>query len=388
MRKLNMGMVGGGIDSFIGAVHRMAAVMDGHIETVCGALSSTPERSQKSGEVLGLDPSRIYDNYEEMIHKEKALPDGERMDFVCIVTPNNLHFGPAKLALENGFHVMSDKPMTYNLKEAIELVHLVEKTGLVFGLTHNYTGYPMVKQARAMVRNGELGKIRKIAVEYFQGWLATKLEDTNHKQAGWRTDPKQSGTANCMGDIGTHAENLAEYITGLKIESLCADLSSFVSGRTLEDDGNVLLRFEGGAKGTLLATQVAVGEENGLNIRIYGEKGGLEWAQQEPNSLRINWLDKPYEVMRTGTNFNGFAPTAVSSSRLPSGHPEGFIEAFANLYKNFALTLKAKMEGRKPEPELLDFPTVYDGARGMAFIETVVESSRSPEKWVKFKEYV
>lgn len=388
MRKLKMGMVGGGIDSFIGAVHRMAAVMDGHIEMVCGALSSTPERSQKSGELLGMDPSRIYYNYEEMIRKEEALPDGERMDFVCIVTPNNLHFGPAKLALENGFHVMSDKPMTYNLKEAIELVHLVEKTGLVFGLTHNYTGYPMVKQARAMVRNGELGTIRKIAVEYFQGWLATKLEDTDHKQAGWRTDPKQSGAANCMGDIGTHAENLAEYITGLKIESLCADLTSFVGGRTLEDDGNVLLRFEGGAKGTLLATQVAVGEENGLKIRIYGEKGGLEWAQQEPNSLRINWLDKPYEVMRTGTNFNRFTPAAVSASRLPSGHPEGFIEAFANLYKNFALTLKAKMEGRKPDPENLDFPTVSDGARGMAFIETVVESSRSPEKWVKLKEYV
>jgi len=388
MRKLKMGMVGGGIDSFIGAVHRMAAVMDGHIEMVCGALSSTPERSQKSGELLGMDPSRIYYNYEEMIRKEEALPDGERMDFVCIVTPNNLHFGPAKLALENGFHVMSDKPMTYNLKEAIELVHLVEKTGLVFGLTHNYTGYPMVKQARAMVRNGELGTIRKIAVEYFQGWLATKLEDTDHKQAGWRTDPKQSGAANCMGDIGTHAENLAEYITGLKIESLCADLTSFVGGRTLEDDGNVLLRFESGAKGTLLATQVAVGEENGLKIRIYGEKGGLEWAQQEPNSLRINWLDKPYEVMRTGTNFNRFTPAAVSASRLPSGHPEGFIEAFANLYKNFALTLKAKMEGRKPDPENLDFPTVSDGARGMAFIETVVESSRSPEKWVKLKEYV
>jgi len=388
MRKLKMGMVGGGIDSFIGAVHRMAAVMDGHIEMVCGALSSTPERSQKSGELLGMDPSRIYYNYEEMIRKEEALPDGERMDFVCIVTPNNLHFGPAKLALENGFHVMSDKPMTYNLKEAIELVHLVEKTGLVFGLTHNYTGYPMVKQARAMVRNGELGTIRKIAVEYFQGWLATKLEDTDHKQAGWRTDPKQSGAANCMGDIGTHAENLAEYITGLKIESLCADLTSFVGGRTLEDDGNVLLRFESGAKGTLLATQVAVGEENGLKIRIYGEKGGLEWAQQEPNSLRINWLDKPYEVIRTGTNFNRFTPAAVSASRLPSGHPEGFIEAFANLYKNFALTLKAKMEGRKPDPENLDFPTVSDGARGMAFIETVVESSRSPEKWVKLKEYV
>lgn len=387
MRKLKMGMVGGGIDSFIGAVHRMAAVMDGHIEMVCGALSSTPERSQKSGELLGMDPSRIYYNYEEMIRKEEALPDGERMDFVCIVTPNNLHFGPAKLALENGFHVMSDKPMTYNLKEAIELVHLVEKTGLVFGLTHNYTGYPMVKQARAMVRNGELGTIRKIAVEYFQGWLATKLEDTDHKQAGWRTDPKQSGAANCMGDIGTHAENLAEYITGLKIESLCADLTSFVGGRTLEDDGNVLLRFEGGAKGTILATQVAVGEENGLKIRIYGEKGGLEWAQQEPNSLRINWLDKPYEVMRTGTNFNRFTPAAVSASRLPSGHPEGFIEAFANLYKNFALTLKAKMEGRKPDPEHLDFPTVSDGARGMAFIETVVESSGSPEKWVKFKNF-
>jgi len=309
MKKIRMGMVGGGMDSFIGAVHRMAATMDGHIELVCGALSSTPERSQKSGEQLGLPDSRIYESYHEMIENEQELPLDECMEFVCIVTPNNLHFEPAKLALENGFHVMSDKPMTFNLEEAIELVKLVEKTGLVFGLTHNYTGYPMVKQARALVRNGELGKIRKIAVEYFQGWLATKLEDTDHKQAGWRTDPKQSGAANCMGDIGTHAENLAEYITGLKIDSLCADLTSFIPGRTLEDDGNVLLRFEGGARGTLLATQVAIGEENGLKIRIYGEKGGLEWAQQEPNSLKINWLDKPFEVMRTGTNFSGFSDT-------------------------------------------------------------------------------
>jgi predicted dehydrogenase len=322
-----------------------------------------------------------------MILKEKALPDNERMDFICIVTPNNLHFGPAKLALENGFHIMSDKPMTHNLKEAMELVSLVEKTGLVFGLTHNYTGYPMVKQARAMVSNGELGKIRKIAVEYFQGWLATKLEDTDHKQAGWRTDPKQSGAANCMGDIGTHAENLAEYITGLKIESLCADLTSFVDGRTLEDDGNVLLRFDNGARGTLLATQIAIGEENGLKIRIYGEKGGLEWSQQEPNSLKINWLDKPFEVMRTGTNFSGFANTAIEASRIPAGHPEGFIDAFANIYKNFAVTLQAKMDGKEPDPVYLDFPTVYDGARGMAFIETVVESSKSPDKWVKFKSY-
>jgi predicted dehydrogenase len=388
MRKLNMGMVGGGIDSFIGAVHRMAAVMDGHIEVVCGALSSTPERSQKSGELLGLPDSRIYESYHEMIENEKELPIDERMDFVCIVTPNNLHFEPAKLALKNGFHVMSDKPMTHNLKEAVELVRLVEKTGLVFGLTHNYTGYPMVKQARAMVRNGELGKIRKIAVEYFQGWLATKLEDTDHKQAGWRTDPKQSGAANCMGDIGTHAENLAEYITGLKIESLCADLTSFVPGRTLEDDGNVLLRFNQGARGTLLATQVAIGEENGLKIRIYGEKGGLEWAQQEPNSLKLNWLNKPFEVMRTGTNFDRFASPAISASRLPSGHPEGFIEAFANLYKNFALTVKARIAGKEPDPEHLDFPSVYDGARGMAFIETVVESSKSQDKWVTFKEYI
>lgn len=384
MRKLRMGMIGGGIESFIGSVHRMAATMDNKIELVCGALSSTPERSLKSGEELGFPASRIYGNYREMIEKEKSLPGEERMDFVAILTPNHLHYEPAKMALQHGFHVMCDKPLTITLEEARDLENTVEQTGLLFGLTHNYTGYPMVKQARNMVRAGKLGKIRKVAVEYFQGWLSTKLEETNHKQAVWRTDPERSGIVGCMGDIGTHAENLTEYITGLKIESLCADLTAFVEGRRLEDDGSVLLQFEGGARGTLLATQVAIGEENGLKIRIFGEKGGLEWKQQYPNSLKVSWLDRPFEVFRTGTNFNGFSQAAIFNTRLPSGHPEGFIEAFANIYKNFALTLISRLNGVTPKDEYLDFPTVYDGVRGMQFIEKVVESAASNNKWIRF----
>ena len=382
-RKLKFGMIGGGKDAFIGAVHRMAAIMDGECELVCGAFSSTPERSKESGNALYLPPDRVYGSYEEMIAAEKELPEGNRMDFVSIVTPNYLHFHPAKTALENGFPVICDKPMTYSLDEAKQLEAIVEQTGLPFGLTHNYTGYPLVKEARDMVKKGKLGKIRKIVVEYPQGWLTTRLEATGQKQAVWRTDPRRSGIANCMGDIGTHAENLSEYITSLKITELCADLTTFVGGRELEDDGNVLLRFDNGARGILYASQISIGEENSLHIRVYGEKGGLEWDQQEPNTLIVKWLDCPTEVIRTSGGY--LSEKSLSNTRLPMGHPEGFIEAFANIYRNYFKAVIAHMEGTKIPDEDLDFPNVKDGVRGMAFIQTVVESSKTDSKWTPFK---
>jgi len=377
-----MGMVGGGRGAFIGAVHRMAAALDGQIELVCGAFSSDPEKSKASGKDLYLPSDRVYGSYEEMIEKEKALPEGERMDFISIVTPNHVHHGPAKLALENGFHVVCDKPLAFNMEEAAELELLVEKTGLLFALTHNYTGYPMVKQARAMVQNGDLGVIRKIVVEYPQGWLSTKLEATEQKQASWRTDPSRSGIAGAMGDIGTHAENLAEYITGLQISELCADLTTFVEGRPLDDDGNVLLRFNNGAKGVLHASQISAGEENDLNIRVYGTKAGLEWRQMEPNTLTVKWLDKAKEAYRTGVG--DLYPVAQAHTRIPAGHPEGYLEAFANIYRNFAYCLQARLQGKDPDPVYQDFPTVSDGVRGMLFIQRSVESSESEEKWLKF----
>ena len=360
----------------------MAAALDGEIELVCGAFSGNPEKSRASGEALYLPANRVYGDYEEMILREKQLPEGERMDFVSIVTPNHLHFGPAKLALENGFPVVCDKPLCFNMEEAYELQRLVRQTGLLFALTHNYTGYPMVKQARAMVRNGELGKIRKVVVEYPQGWLSTKLEDSEQKQASWRTDPQRSGIAGAMGDIGTHAENLAEYITGLRITELCADLSTFVDGRLLDDDGNVLLHFDKGAKGILHASQISAGEENALSIRVYGEKGGLEWHQMEPNSLIVRWLSQPMQVLRTGVG--DLHPEAQAHTRIPAGHPEGYLEAFANIYRNFARCLRARLQGQQPDTLCLDFPTVDDGVRGMLFIQKVVESSKSDQKWARF----
>jgi predicted dehydrogenase len=380
-RKMRMGMVGGGKDAFIGGVHRMAANLDGEIELVCGAFSSSPEKSKASGEALYLPSDRVYGTFEEMIQKEKQLPEGVRMDFVSIVTPNHMHFPPAKMALENGFHVVCDKPMTLTLDEAKQLRDLVKKTGLLFCLTHNYTGYPMVKEARQMIKEGKLGKIRKVVVEYPQGWLSTPVEN---KQADWRTDPKRSGIAGCMGDIGTHAENLAEFITGLKIKEMCADLTTFVAGRKLDDDGNVLLRFDNGAKGVLHASQISVGEENGLNIRVYGEKGGLKWRQEEPNTLIATWLDKPVQVIRTGVG--ELSESTRKHTRIPAGHPEGYLEAFASLYRNFAITLRSRLKGEKAEAVYTDFPSVDDGVRGMSFIETVVASSNSQEKWVKMKE--
>jgi predicted dehydrogenase len=382
-RKLRMGMIGGGKDAFIGAVHRMAAMLDGKCELVCGAFSSTPERSRESGAALMLPPERVYGTFEEMIALETLYPPVVRMDFVSIVTPNHLHFAPAKLALEHGFAVVCDKPITFDLRQAKQLALVVEKTGKPFALTHNYTGYPMVKEAREIVRSGKLGALRKVVVEYAQGWLATKVEDSGHKQASWRTDPHRSGASNSMGDIGTHTENLAEYITGLRIAELCADLTTFVGGRPLDDDGSVLLRFEGGARGILHASQICAGEENALRIRVYGEKGGIDWAQEEPNTLVMKWLDRPTELLRTSGAY--LSDRAKFNTRLPMGHPEGFIEAFANIYRNFLLTLECVLDGRKSEPEYLDFPTVHDGVRGMAFIETVVASAKKNGKWTPFR---
>jgi len=382
-KKIRMGMVGGGEGAFIGEVHRMAARLDNRIELVCGAFSSDPARGKRSGAALGLDPARVYGSYEELFKAEAALPEEERMQFVSIVTPNVTHFPVAKAALKAGFHVMSDKPATFNLAEARQLRRLVEKSGLQYGLTHNYTGYPLVKEARHRVQSGKLGEIKKVVVEYPQGWLATRLEASGQKQAGWRTDPKQAGISCCMGDIGTHAENLAEYITGLKITRLCADLSTFVPGRTLDDDGNVLLRFDNGAKGVLHASQISVGEENGLNIRVYGTKGGLKWVQAEPNKLVLTFPDKPLQILTPGANNTWLSKPALHNCRVPAGHPEAFVEAFANLYRNYADALTARLAGKKPKALDLDFPGIDDGVRGMAFIETVVKSSQSKQKWLK-----
>jgi predicted dehydrogenase len=376
-----MGMIGGGIGAFIGNVHRMAAALDGQIEFVCGAFSSQAEKSKKSGEELFLDPSRVYGSYQEMIEIERNLPDDIKMDLVSIVTPNHMHFGPAKLALENGFHVISDKPLTYNLEEAYALQNIVKNSDRIFALTHNYTGYPMVKQAKQMIKNDDLGKIVKVVVEYPQGWLSTLLEVLDQKQAAWRTDPSKSGIAGAMGDIGTHAENLAEYITGLKIDFLCADISILVPGRKLDDDGNVLLRFDNGARGILYASQISAGEENNLRIKIYGRKGGLEWSQMEPNSLIVKWLDKPVEIYRTGSI--GLYPEANAHSRIPAGHPEGYLEAFANIYRNVAYCIQARLDGVKVDPVYEDFPSCDDGVRGMEFIYKVIESGNSDTKWIQ-----
>jgi predicted dehydrogenase len=385
-RKLRMGMVGGGKDAFIGAIHRIAAHMDGLIEVSCGALSIHEEIAKQSGEMLFLPSDRTYLKYEEMLEKESKMPADKRIDFVTIVTPNFAHFAPAMMALDKGFHVVIEKPITFTLDEALQLKKKVEETGLVLCLTHTYTGYPMVKQARAMVRNNAIGKIRKVWVEYPQGWLSRLTEREGNVQAAWRTDPKRSGKSGCMGDIGTHAANLAEYISGLKITKLCADLNIMVEGRPLDDDGNVLLKFENGAAGVLMASQVAAGEENALRIRLYGEKGGLEWRQEEPNSLVVRWLDQPIQIYRAGVNYKDPQSTfATHNLRTPGGHPEGYLEAFGNIYRNFAQTLSARIDGKLASAESLDFPGVEDGIRGMAFIDNVVDSSKSNEKWLDHK---
>jgi predicted dehydrogenase len=384
-RKLRMGMIGGGKDAFIGAIHRIAANMDGQIELVCGALSMHADVAQESGKMLFLAPDRIYNTYDEMFKAEAQKPADERMDFVTIVTPNFAHFDPAMKALEHGFNVVVEKPVTFTLEEAQQLKAKVEETGLMLLLTHTYAGYPMVKEAKQLIKSGALGKVRKIYVEYIQGWLSRLSEREGNAQASWRTDPSKSGKSGCMGDIGTHAAHLAEYISGLKITELNASLNIVVDGRMLDDDGAVLLRFEEGATGTLIASQVAAGEENALKIRVYGENGSLEWAQMEPNTLIVKWLDKPAEILRAGSGYTDrLSSYATHNCRTPGGHPEGYLEAFGNLYRNFALTLSAKIEGREAKAEWLDFPSIDDGIRGMAFINNVVASNQSNEKWTKY----
>lgn len=376
-----MGMVGGGTGAFIGEVHRKAARMDGLIEVVGGVFGSRPRRSRSSGIALGFAPDRVYGGYEEMVAAESARPGGDRIDVAAIVTPNDTHFPIAEAFLKAGFDVMCEKPMTLTLKEARALRRTVRRTGRVFGLMHTYTGYPMVKLARDLVRQGDLGAVRKVVARYPQGWLAKPIERRGSKQAAWRTDPARSGAAGCMGDIGTHAANLAEYVTGLRIESLCADLTAFVRGRRLDDDGHVLLRFRGGAKGVLTASQIAAGVENGLGIEVYGEAGGLSWRQEEPNALRVLPLDAPEQIWRRGNPYVAArSPAAAAATRVPPGHPEGYIEAFANHYTAFAAEIRAR-RGGGGRPEALDFPGVEEGVRGMAFIETAVASSAKGSVW-------
>jgi len=377
-----MAMIGGGRDAFIGAIHRIAINMDGQIDMVAGALSVNPEVAIASGHDLFLDEERIYTDYKTMLEKEAAMPKDKRIDFVSIVTPNFVHFDPAIMALEKGFHVAIEKPMTFTLDEAKKLKAKVDETDLTLLLTHTYTGYPIIKQAKQMVKSGMFGKIRKIYVEYPQGWLSTFLEGNNNKQAAWRTDPKRSGIAGAMGDIGTHAFNMAEYVSGLQVTHLCANLNTVVDGRMLDDDGATFMKFNNGATGVLMATQIAAGEENCVKVRVYGEKGGLEWKQEDANTLLVRWLDKPTEIYRAGTGY--VSSYASHNSRTPAGHPEGYLEAFANLYRNFTLTVRAKMNGEKPKDEWLDFPGVDDGIRGMAFIENVVASGKSDKKWTDF----
>lgn len=380
-RKLRYGMVGGGPGAFIGAVHRRAAELDGLAELVAGAFSTDPERSRAQGETLHLDPGRVYGSYEEMAAREAERPVGDRIDVVVIVTPNHVHYPAARAFIERGFHVICDKPMTTTLGDAESLCRLVKEHGVVFALTHNYSGYPLVKQARAMVRDGALGKLRKVVVEYTQGWLSTLLEQGGQKQADWRTDPARAG-AGVLGDIGSHAEQLARYVTGLEIERMCADVATVVEGRRVDDDANMLLRYEGGVRGVLHCSQVAAGEENRINLRVYGSKASLEWSQEEPNQLIVRHADAPLQLLKRGNAY--LAPEAQRAARLPSGHPEAFFEAFANVYGNALRTIAARVAGADPAPADLDFPTVQDGAVGVHFIETALKSGRAGEggRWL------
>src|SRR5918995_596354 len=380
MKKLKMGMVGGGSGALIGAVHRRAAIMDGEVEFVAGALSSNREKALASGRELGLTGERNYASWERMLEDELSLPEKERIDFVSIVTPNHMHHPVARAFAEAGFNVVLDKPMVHTSQEAEDLMRVVESSGVVFAVTYTYTGYPMVKQARHMVREGLLGEVRKVIVEYNQGWLVSQLEESGTKQAEWRTDPARSGIAGAIGDIGSHAENLVSTITGLEVAEICADLTTFVSGRRLDDDGNLLIRYEGGAKGVMIASQVSTGEENDLRIRVYGTQGGLEWRQEGPNYLVFNPAEAPTQVLKRGNEY--LSEDAKRATRLPPGHPEAFIEAFANVYTSVAATIRAKQIRAEPDGLRQDFPTVYDGARGVHFIEKTVESSRSDDKWL------
>ena len=381
--KLRLAMIGGGRNAFIGSIHRLAFHMDGLATLVAGALSSNEENARISGQDLFIDEERIYTDYRTMIETEAKLPAGIRPDIISIVTPNHLHFEPALLALQNGFHVAIDKPVTFSLDEALQLKKALEAAGRQLLLTHTYTGYPMIKQARAMIRSGIFGKIRKVYVEYPQGWLSAPLENEGNIQAAWRTDPARSGKAGAMGDIGTHAFNLAEYVSCQQVSELCADIRTVVEGRRLDDDGSVLLRFENGASGVLIATQIASGEENNLRIRVYGEKGGVDWQQADCNSLKVLWPDRPAELYRAGTPY--VSSFAAHNSRTPAGHPEGYLEAFANHYRNFFLTIAAREKGLPLEEEWSDFPGIEEGIRGMMFIDKVIEAGKTNEKWVKMR---
>jgi predicted dehydrogenase len=381
-RKLKFGMVGGGRDAFIGAVHRRAAIADGFTEFVAGALSSDPGKAKLSGEDLLLTPRRNYGSWQEMLDQESKLPDGERIDYVSIVTPNHVHFEPALAFAQAGINVVLDKPMVHTSEQAQKLIEAVEQHNVVFGVTHNYTGYPMVKEARNWVKTGKLGQIQRVVVEYPQGWLLSKLEEIGQKQAEWRTDPARSGIAGAVGDIGSHCENLVSYVTGLELAEICADINTFVPGRRLDDDASVLLRFKNGARGVLWVSQIAAGEENNLRLRVYGTEGSLDWHQEHPNQLIFIPPGGPWQLFSRGNG--SFSEAATRATHIPSGHPEGFLDAFANIYLNVGDTIRARLAGRDPSELELDFPTVYDGARGVKFIEKVVESSQSSQKWTRF----
>ncbi|MBU71254.1 MAG: oxidoreductase [Spongiibacter sp.] len=374
-----MGMVGGGPGSMIGPIHRLAARLDGEVELVCGAFSRDPERSRETAESLHLPAERVYPDYRAMMQGEAALPDGERMDFVAVVTPNDSHFPIAKAALEQGFHVLSDKPATKSLDEVEQLAASLQQSGLLYGLTHTYAGYPMIKQARSMIAAGALGRVRKVLVEYPQGWLAEAGIEAHSRQAAWRLDPNQAGVSSCVGDIGSHAAQLSEYVAGTAISEICADLNAVVDGRQMDDDATVLLRFENGARGVLIASQICAGEENNLKLRIYGEKGGLEWQQHEPNTLWLKWIDRPTEMLRAGGP--GLTALALANCRTPGGHPEGYLEAFANHYRNFAGQIRARLEGRAATAIESDVPDIVDALRGMRFIEATVSAASTDQKW-------
>jgi predicted dehydrogenase len=381
-RKIRMGMIGGGPGAFIGEVHRKAARMDGKIELVAGAFDIDPAKSQDMGNILNLDSTRVYDTYLDMVKAEQALPEDDRIDFVSVTTPNNSHFPISKAFLKAGFNVLCEKPMTMDVQEAQELKAVVDSTGKVFALQHNYTGYPMVKHAKHMVKTGMLGKVQKIVVEYPQDWLLTRLELSGQMQAAWRADPKQAGAGGCLGDIGTHAENLAHYISGLEIDELCADLTTFAKGRLLDDDVNILLRYNNGAKGILHSSQISTGQENNLNIRVWGTEGALQWWQENPNYLYYYQQGKPVQILRRGNDY--LCEAAQRVTRIPAGHPEAFLEAFSNIYMNATDTMRAQLLGSNPTELELDFPNVNDGLTGMQFIETVLASNQSNKKWEKF----
>ena len=379
-RKLRMGMIGGGVGAFIGAVHRLAANLDGQIELVCGAFSSDPSKSKQTGKELFLDEDRVYGSFKEMIETEAQLPEHKRMDFVSIVTPNHVHAEPALMALDHGFPVIIDKPLCFNMDEALAIQTKVEESGLPLALTHTYTGYPMVKEARQLVKNGTFGAIRKVMMEYPQGWLAEKIEDADQKQAAWRTDPTKSGKSGAYGDIGTHAANMGEYVSGLQITKVLSMVKNIVPGRLLDDDASAFMEFEGGVPGVLTVSQVSAGEENAIRVRVYGEKGGLEWTQRDPNTLLLKWNDKADEIYRTGTGY--VTEAAQANSRTPAGHPEGYLEAFANIYRNFVMHLRALDAGETHNIHIYDYPGVEEGVHGMSLVDAVIESTEQGNIWV------